>query len=1092
MDGFDPTRPTVIPKVVVDRYRKHIREEDANRAEANYAKSAAVGALAGLVARLKKTHAAHRALIGAGAGLLTEGIVRSIGRTTKDPYGERSRAAKRSEKIPVAAGLGVAGGLAYHRIKRAAREFSSGSWPANHANLTNLKAVKNSAIRVHSRDSRVTLFAIPVRLRAKLITAAALAGGITAADAATRSAFPADEETRKQAALKGLREGAIYGSVLAGSEPVLRRIAMKFRRKFPRRKIFEFRAALGGSSRDTLSEQEDIARQRRRLALYAGGALTGAAALALLARSGRSAGSTAATAAGASAIPAGRGTLERLAKANALRRERGYVHLRPMTPGGRKRFDKLPVHIQAGIGKVAKTAVNPNLSGGERQKVRGLLGKIRAAHKFERGQRSEVRGQIEFSSFVKDVAFKDLPARARKDVRAFHPDIPDDTLVAHYGMTTKELAGKADKDNLAAARKNVGKMSRKACADEVYAARGKKFVLVNNDRVIDGHHYLAKAERGRVTASLHVVDLTPSRFQKSEVRGQKSEMEWKLRNAVEFVLRRRVVRETKFFDRGGKVEAIEFVDNAGKKSQFGNPVYFHSVLPIGLERKLRNAIGFALVKPKIIRVAVTHDGYLNHPFLQTMRDNPGNRADIERWHKQKGEKVQFRPKKKETGLERKLRNALAFSETSNIEHRTSNIHEFMYATGDSKPMGNAKPLPDWVQIRRKNKKRHDQLQTAGEVAGIAGGTAAVADVVHKIISRRRAVRLENARAVTHFKRREQLREGGRAEAEKGSGRFVDPLRVTAGLTPGYATLAGGERRYYGGTRGADLPITHAQVLRSAYAHGGSIRKLAHRAGGLLRDTHDVAIGAPRRTDAYGRPQRREWEKPWFHRAVKDVAIGGAVLGGALALKRSPKLRGKVMQAGSEIRRKVNKAIPDFFAGRKLPASFVNFGVRNAECGIKEFAALPIKYGGKIDYNTQDYVYELAKQLRRIVRRRAGLPIRPPIAGSLPAKPSNVIRGFTGRARRKIIRFDEIANYAGWDVRDPRGRSARVFAPGSRRRQRREKQWHERVENQRKLLSALALAGTIAGAGVGVVAGRRFPLKSKPVRKIIPVSFPKVA
>src|SRR6266542_934904 len=958
MDGLNP----VVPKVVVDRYRKHIREQDINRAEANYAKSAAAGALAGLVARLKKTKAAHRAMIGAGAGLLAEGIVRAAGRATKDPYGERSHAAKRSEKIPVAAGLGVAGGLAYHRIKRAAREFSA--------------RTARSARAAHraTATEEATEFAIPVRLRAKLITAAALAGGITAADAATQATWPGDDETRKQAAVKGIKQGAIYGSVLAGSEPVLRRIALKFRRKFPRKKIFEFRAL--SPSRDTANE-EDIARQRRRLALYAGGALTGAAALALLARSSRPAGSSPVKAGVASAVPAGRGTMERLAKANALRQERGYVHLRPMTPGGRKRFDKLPVHIQAGIGKVAKTAVNPNLSGGERQKVRQLLGKIRAAHKFT----TKNTNVTEFSSFVKDVAFKDLPARARKDVRAFHPDIPDDTLVAHYGMTTKELAGKADKDNLAAARKNVGKMSRKACADEVYASRGKKFVLVNNDRVIDGHHYLAKAERGRVTASLHVVDLTPSRFQK--------------------------------------------------------------------EGSMRKA------------------------------------------------------GKKEKNLERKLRNAV----------------EFMYAADASAPVGDAKPLPDWVQIRRKNKKRREQLKTAGEVAGTAGGVAAVADLTHKLTQRRKLagaikagavhVHLQNARAVTHFKRREQLREGGKAEAEKGSGRFVDPLRVTAGLTPGYATLAGGERRYYGGTRGADLPITHAQVLRSAYAHGGSIRKLAHRAGNLVRDTADVAVGNPRRTDAYGRPQRREWEKPWFHRAAKDALIGAGVLGGALALKRSPALRGKVMQAGSEIRRKVNKAIPDFFAGRKFRHGLHEFS-RTTDFNKNLLPSVPFKFGWSIDYRKQQMLYDWVKQLRREVRRKAGLPIRPPIAGSLPAKPSNVIKGFSRQnlqnqpnrnrhfvnfvrsVKKNPICFDEIANYAGWDVRDPRGRSARVFAPGSRRRQRREKQWHERVDTQRKLLSALALAGTIAGAGVGVVAGRHFPVKLKPVKKIIQGPFPKVA
>jgi hypothetical protein len=52
--------------------------------------------------------------------------------------------------------------------------------------------------------------------------------------------------------------------------------------------------------------------------------------------------------------------------------------------------------------------------------------------------------------------------------------------------------------------------------------------------------------------------------------------------------------------------------------------------------------------------------------------------------------------------------------------------------------------------------------------------------------------------------------------------------------------------------------------------------------------------------------------------------------------------------------------------------------------------------------------------------------------------------------------------AGWDVRDARGRSARVFAPGAGQRDRRPKAWHEKVENERKLWGAASVAGTLAG------------------------------
>jgi len=52
---------------------------------------------------------------------------------------------------------------------------------------------------------------------------------------------------------------------------------------------------------------------------------------------------------------------------------------------------------------------------------------------------------------------------------------------------------------------------------------------------------------------------------------------------------------------------------------------------------------------------------------------------------------------------------------------------------------------------------------------------------------------------------------------------------------------------------------------------------------------------------------------------------------------------------------------------------------------------------------------------------------------------------------------------GWDLRDARGRSARVYAPGSRKRQRREKEWNERVDNIR-LVRNIAIGASLAGAG----------------------------
>ena len=100
---------------------------------------------------------------------------------------------------------------------------------------------------------------------------------------------------------------------------------------------------------------------------------------------------------------------------------------------------------------------------------------------------------------------------------------------------------------------------------------------------------------------------------------------------------------------------------------------------------------------------------------------------------------------------------------------------------------------------------------------------------------------------------------------------------------------------------------------------------------------------------------------------------------------------------------------------------------------------------------------------------------------------------------RLIGFDAVAAYEGWDIRDPRGRSARVFAPGSRRRVRREKEWHEKAGNERKLWKAGVAAAAIAAGAGGVAIGRRFPRKKLtqavppgPAKKVVPFPASRVS
>lgn len=74
-------------------------------------------------------------------------------------------------------------------------------------------------------------------------------------------------------------------------------------------------------------------------------------------------------------------------------------------------------------------------------------------------------------------------------------------------------------------------------------------------------------------------------------------------------------------------------------------------------------------------------------------------------------------------------------------------------------------------------------------------------------------------------------------------------------------------------------------------------------------------------------------------------------------------------------------------------------------------------------------------------------------------------------RGKLTQFDETAE--NWDVRDARGRSARVFAPGSKERERRDKKWYERIGNQRKLMAGAAAVALAGGGAAGWMLRKKY-------------------
>ena len=179
-----------------------------------------------------------------------------------------------------------------------------------------------------------------------------------------------------------------------------------------------------------------------------------------------------------------------------------------------------------------------------------------------------------------------------------------------------------------------------------------------------------------------------------------------------------------------------------------------------------------------------------------------------------------------------------------------------------------------------------------------------------------------------------------------------------------------------------------------------------RGYGLTKDVTAVMQGKDRERDASGRIKKREWEKSWFKNMVTTGALAAAGLVGAGAWRY----------------------------GRMNPASRMGGVVRKTEAGFENLKKKADKGMGDFMRGVDD------------------------MTGSR----------FAAKFRR-LREFDAIAAEAGWDARDPRGRSVRVFAPGSRRRERREKSWHEKTENERKLWKAGIAAGILAGGlgGVGI-------------------------
>ncbi len=155
-------------------------------------------------------------------------------------------------------------------------------------------------------------------------------------------------------------------------------------------------------------------------------------------------------------------------------------------------------------------------------------------------------------------------------------------------------------------------------------------------------------------------------------------------------------------------------------------------------------------------------------------------------------------------------------------------------------------------------------------------------------------------------------------------------------------------------------------------------------------------------------KKREWEKSWFQNKLQTAAGAAALLGAGVVYRKG--------------------------------------GLRSAPNWAKSFR------------RGTDATIARAQNLRATAEDRLGK-----------------IMGLSARLKNSVRTFDMYQDYygtQGWDLRDARGNSARVFSPTAKKRNRRPAEWYEKKEGERKILGGLALAGTIAGTAGGVLVGRK--------------------
>ncbi len=277
----------------------------------------------------------------------------------------------------------------------------------------------------------------------------------------------------------------------------------------------------------------------------------------------------------------------------------------------------------------------------------------------------------------------------------------------------------------------------------------------------------------------------------------------------------------------------------------------------------------------------------------------------------------------------------------------------------------------------------------------------------------------------------------------------------------------------------DTPIgINKQAWRASERKAKTAIKWGGRAKAAASDLKDVVTGKPRKKDQAGRNKKREWEKSYAKNAIATGVAAGGIMAGNAYLRKNPQKRdalyGAADRATSGIIKKGKKLMSQVFSEGDLRPGVIELMTLTEGLGV--LAAGGVAVGGA------GMLARKALKKRKEKREATGIPDSSRFtkdhlktdagedeywdALEKSRNPKRRQRDLEELRSGMIHEFVSVRDDSGrqvFRVEDARGNSARIHAGDKPKRERREKYWHERSANQKKIAGA-----AIVGAGVGGV------------------------